>query len=118
MSHMKPAFDGCPPNWRAACDRADVTHQRLAGNEKLVGQHVPGADDELAFTGEALDQAAALRPHLQVILQDDRLAVALEWAAQLIAFPAGDDAIQQANQPVAVVLEGLIPLSVPVGAED
>ncbi len=96
----------------------DIAHQRLAGDEELVGQHIPGADDELAFSGEALDLAAALRPHLQVVFQDDRLAVALEGAAQLIALPAGDDPIQQANQPVAVVLEGLIPLTVPVSAED
>jgi len=101
---------------RDVTTEGDVAHQRFTGDEKLVGQNVPGAYDELALPGKTLDLAAALRPHLQVVFQDDRLAVGLEGAAQFIALPAGDDAIQQANQPVAVVLEGLIPLTVPVGA--
>jgi len=94
-----------------------VAHQRFTRDQELVRHGIPGPDDEPALAGALHDLLAALGAHLQVILQQDGLAVRLEGTFQLAGVPALQDAVHELDQAVTELLKGLVPLTVPVGAE-
>jgi len=57
-----------------------VTYQRLAAHEKLVGLQVPRTDLDAASACMASEVFLLLRANLQVVVQDDRLTVEHEVA--------------------------------------
>ncbi len=95
-----------------------IAYQRLPRYSELVWQYVPWTDDELSQLDQVLNQLAALRSNFQIILQDDGLAIRLEGTLQTVLFPARYNTVQETHQAETEVLEGLVPLAVPMGAED
>ena len=65
---------------RHAVAAKHVAHQRFAAGEELVGDHVPGPHGEPPFSHEARDRLSPVGAYLQVVLDQDRVAVEQEVA--------------------------------------
>ncbi len=104
------------------CRRADadleVAHRGLAADKKLVGEHVVGADEQAAGLNQPLDVGAAVRAHLQVVVQDDGLPVQDEVPVLGVPVQQVEELVQHAHQAHPERLEGLVPLAVPMGMGD
>src|SRR5919201_2683729 len=62
-----------------------VAYERLAADEQLVGEHVPWPCLEPSGREQRAQALLVLRAELDVVLQDDRLAVERERAERLVA---------------------------------
>ena len=103
---------------RHLAPEAEVPDNRLAGDDPLVRQHEPWADVELSIARVFFNLRAALGADLKIIIQDDRLAVGRERPAKFAGGQIIERPVHQVDEAAAVVLECLIPFTVPVGAED
>ena len=95
-----------------------VTHQGLGADQKLIGQDVPGADEQTAGLYKATEVFFFLRPHRQIVLDDDGLAVEHEMAVVRVAVQQAEQFVHQRHQPQPKLLESQIPFPVPVGVRD
>ncbi len=93
----------------------EVAHHRLRADQELVGQDVPGADGQAPLPDVAADVLLPLRPHLQVVLQHDGLPVEHEVAVVGIGIQQRQKLIHHFDQAKAELLEGQVPLAVPMG---
>jgi hypothetical protein len=110
-----------------ARDRADrLAHQPaeeqvadvgLAGRQQGVGLDVPGSDRDASLRAAPSELVPAAGPDLEVVLQHDGLAIEQEAVARVLGAQV-EDAIDQVDQTRAEVLEGPVPLAVPVGMAD
>src|SRR5690606_14832087 len=92
---------------------AQVAHERFAGDEEFIGEDIPRADADAAGLGQVGDRVAMLGTDLEVVLEDNGLAVTSEGALQAAIFVAFDEAVHQLDQPVTIVLERLVPFAIP-----
>ena len=95
-----------------------VADRRLAADEELVGQDVPGADLDAPRLDEAAEVRLALGPDLEVILEDDGLAVEHEEPVVRIGVHQRDQPVDEPDQLPAELLERPVPLAVPVSVRD
>jgi hypothetical protein len=90
-----------------------VADQRLAADQELVGERVPGADLDLSGLNGAVNALAVLGADRQVVLDNDRLAVEEEPEGR-VGLGQGQQVIPQIDQPGPEPLEWRVPLAVPV----
>ena len=96
----------------------EVADERLAADEDLVGQDVRGADLEAPGLQQRSQAILVLRPHLDVVLEHDGLSVEREGREGAIALERVQDAVDDRTQAQPELLEGQVPLAVPVGVRD
>ena len=99
---------------RDAVSDRQISHERFTADEELVGHDVPRADEQPARRDGTPHAAGLLRPHLEVILEHDRLAVEVVVRERRIAFEQIEHAIDQIDEPEAELLAREIPLAIPV----
>ena len=90
-----------------------VAHQRLGADEELVRQRVAGAGVDPPGPQQRAQAVLHLGPDLQVVLEQDRLPVEREPVLGP-GLERGDDLVDDLDQVDAEVLEGQVPLAVPV----
>ncbi len=95
----------------------EVADDRLAGDEELVHEHLPGADREPSLLDEPLDPPLGFGPDLQVVVDCRELAVEGE-AVALVCLHEVEQAVDEPDEPQAEALEREIPLAVPVRVRD
>jgi hypothetical protein len=96
----------------------EVADQRLPRDEPLVREDVPRPDEEPPVAHELRDPVALAGPHLEVIVEDDRLAVEREAAERGIAVEDLEQAVHEAHEAVAELLVRRVPLAVPMGVRN
>ena len=79
----------------------EVAHQRLAARQRLVRNDVPRPDEQLPLLHDALDILEAVGPHLQVVLERDRVAVEHEMLVAGIAVEDVEQHVEQPDEPHA-----------------
>ena len=100
------------------CDPTlQVTNEGLAADQELIGQGVPGADLDLPAADRTLESRSRLGSDLQVIIDDDRLAVHQETKVR-IRFRQGEQLIPERHELRAKRLEWLVPFAVPMRVRD
>jgi hypothetical protein len=85
---------------------------------RTIGEDIPRADIDLPLAGEGGDLFAVFGADLEVILHDDGLAVGREGALEPTGVESVDQAIHELHEPIAVILEGFVPFTIPMGTED
>jgi hypothetical protein len=103
---------------RDAMAAQEIAHQRLAARERFIGDDVPGPGGQAAFAHVALDQRATVGAHLEVVLDQDGVAVEHEVAVLRIASEDVEEQIEEADEARAVALVGEVPLAIPVRVGD
>ena len=93
---------------------AKVAHVRLARDEELVGQRVPGAEREPPGLVEGRDPLALVGADLEVVVDHGELAVELEVGERAVALEAGQEVVEQLDELHPEQGIGLVPLAVPV----
>ncbi len=101
-----------------ANSQSEVAHERFAADQEHIRHHVPGPDQESAFADASPYFFLALRPHLQVVLEHDCLTVEMEERELRIGCHPIEHPVDEIDQPRAILLEGQIPLAVPVCVGD
>ena len=92
-----------------------VPDERLAADQKLVGHHVPRADEDAAIFNRLPQPRLLLRPDLEIVLEDDRLAVEMEVLVAGIGVEQIEQPIDERHEPEPELFVGEVPLAVPVG---
>src|SRR5688572_27740801 len=64
-----------PQRTQGTSPRKQIPHQRFAARNQLVGEHEPGPRLELSVSERRGELRGALRPNLQVVLEDYSLSV-------------------------------------------
>ena len=101
-----------------AAAEQEVADERLAADEDLVGQDVRRADLEAPVVEQRLQASLVLRPHLEVVLEHDRLPVERERRERGVAFERVEDAVDDRAETQPEDLEGEVPLAIPVRVRD
>ena len=109
-------LDAEPPADAAA--EQEVADERLAADEDLVRQDVRRADLEAPGLEQRAQPALVLRPHLDVVLEHDRLPVERERGEGRVALERVEDAVDDRAEPQPERLERQVPLAVPVRVRD
>jgi hypothetical protein len=92
-----------------------IAEERFAADQKFVGQDVPRTKADAAALHQALEPGSAFGTNLEIVGDDDGLAVEVEVREGGVAFEQVDEAIHQPYQAQAELLERLVPLAIPVG---
>ena len=90
----------------------------LARGKVLVLQDVPRAHVDAAVANELCEAVPHVGLDLQVVVDDDVLAVHVVVGIVGVLFHDVDEGVEQLHEVHAVLLEGQVPLSVPVGVGD
>jgi hypothetical protein len=96
----------------------EVAHDRLAGDEELVHEHVPRADRDPSGGVEAAYQLRRLRPHGQVVVHHRQLAVEQEVPVRRVVLEGGEEPVEELDEALSEGREGGVPLPIPVGVGD
>ena len=96
----------------------EVADQRLAGDQKLIGHDIPGADFEPPAGDGGGEPGSPLRMDFGDVVEHDGLPVEDEVAVLRLLFQQIQNPAREGEQPFAVDLPGLIPLPVPVGGAE
>ena len=95
-----------------------VPHERLTAGQRHVWDFVPGPDSEPTVLDDALDLGAAVRTDVQVVLDQDRVAVQQEVFVLGVAIEDLQQQVEEADEARAVALVRKVPLAVPVRVGD
>jgi hypothetical protein len=95
----------------------EVPDQRLARDEELVHEDLPRPDRQPALADQALDPGPSGRPDLEVVVDRCNLAVERE-SEPLVRLHRVEELVDQLDETHPEHLEGLVPLTVPVGVGD
>ena len=101
-----------------AAAEQEVADERLASHEDLVRQDVRRAGLEPAGVEQRLQPSRVLRPHLDVVLEHDRLPVERERREGRVAFERVQDAVDDRAETQPEDLERQVPLAIPVRVRD
>src|SRR6185369_11609408 len=91
-----------------------VADQRLAADEKLVGHYVPRTDENAALFNRLPQPRLLLRPDLEVVLEDDGLAVEMEILVVGIGIEQIEQPIDERDEPEAELFVREVPLTIPM----
>jgi hypothetical protein len=100
---------------RAAQAELQIAHDRLAGHHELVHEDHPRSHRQATGGGEALESIRRLGPDLEVVVDDDGLAVEQEPGVAQVPLEEREQLVEQADEPGPEHLERRVPLAVPVG---
>ena len=95
----------------------EVADDRLAADEELVDERLPGADREAACLHERPDPILSLGPDLKVVVDRRQLPVVRE-APTLVSLVQLEHLVDDVHERDAKGLERAIPLPIPVGVRD
>src|SRR2546421_12064927 len=76
-----------------------VADKRLATWQELVGNDVPGADEQLSLLYQPLDVIESFGPDLEVVLERDRVPVEHEMLVFALGVEQIDQLIEQSYEP-------------------
>ena len=92
-----------------------VAEGGFRADQELVGQDVPGSDEDTPIADVLAQVGFASGAHEQVIVQDDGLTVEHKVCVAFIMLQNVQQAVNQVDKFQAKLLEGEIPFPVPVG---
>jgi hypothetical protein len=95
----------------------EIADDRLAVDEVLVDERLPGADREPPRLNERANPSLCLGPDLEVVVDGRQLAVERE-AQALVALELVEDVVDDVDERDAEGLERAVPLPVPVRVRD
>ncbi len=87
---------------------------RLGADEEHIRQDMPGTDDNPSTLDVTPELLFALRTHLEIILQYDRLSIQHKVLEINIIVQDVKQTIDKMDQPQPKLLKGLIPFPVPM----
>ena len=96
----------------------EVADMGLRADQEHVGQDVPGADQDAAALHVLAQDGFLFGAHVQVIIEDDGLPIEHEVLEAGVFFQPLQQAIHQVDELEAELLEGLVPLAVPMGVRN
>src|SRR5437899_6390610 len=96
----------------------EIANERLAADEDLVRQHVRRPDLEASCIEQPSQPCLVLRPHLEVVLEHDRLPVERERRKRRVTFERVEDAVDDHAEAQPELLERQVPLTIPVRVRD
>ncbi len=99
-----------------ACQQ--VANMRFGTHEEHIGQDMPGTDQNAPIADMFPQRIFRFGPHEQVIVKCDRLPVEHEVFVIAISGKNVEQAVHKVNKFKAELLEGAIPLAVPVSMAD
>ena len=92
-----------------------ISDKGLRAHQELIWQHVPGTDEQPALLNLFPDVGLTFGSNLQVIFDCDGVPIQHEVAVAGIACQDIQQPVHQGDQTNSELLEGLVPLAVPVG---
>src|SRR4030095_7733920 len=92
----------------------EIEYDRLAAHEKLVGHHIPRADQDAPSLDGATDPVFLLGPNLEVILEHDRLPIEMKVGVRRVGVEQVEQPIDESDEPQAELLVGEITLAIPM----
>jgi hypothetical protein len=95
-----------------------VAHHGLARDHELVHQDHPRPDGEPARRREALQRCTRVRPHLQIVVDDDGLAVEHEARVRRVRLEDRQQCVEKLDETQTERLERVVPLAVPMRVRD
>ena len=101
------------PLTRRASDQ-QVADEGLATHQQLVGKDVARPDLEAAGRQQRSQPPLVLGASIEVVLEDDRLAVERERGEARVLFEHFDQLVDDRREPELELLEGQVPLAIPV----
>ena len=108
-----------PPNAGGALEaELEVADDRLAGDEELVHEDVPGPHGEPAGGREAAEALLGLGPDREVVVDHRHLPVEQEVGVRRVGLEPGEQVVEQVDQPQPEGLERRVPLAIPVGVRN
>ena len=93
-----------------------VADERLATRDQLVGKHVPRTRFQAAVTQECRELGGTFGPHLQIVLEQDGLAI--EQEALAVCRGIIEQLVDELYQPLSESLRFVIPLAIPMRVGD
>jgi len=114
IQHVEPS----PEPLRVGGAELQVTHQRLAGGDQLVGQDVPRPQLEPSGLDERLELRLPLRTGAQIVGDEHRLTVEQETAVTRVGLEPLEQVVQRGDEPRLERGARQIPLAVPVRVRD
>src|SRR5689334_16463914 len=103
-----------PPQYSPA--EEEIANERFAARYQLVGEDVPRARLETPALQQGREFADALRANVEIILDDDSLAV--EQKALITRRRIVEQVVDEGNETLTETNEGMIPLAIPVRVRD
>ena len=91
-----------------------VAHDRLARDEELVHEDVPGSTREPPGGGQPAQALLVLGSHLEIVVDHRHLAVEEEAGVGRVGLHRREQMVDELDQPQAEGLERRVPLPVPV----
>ncbi len=108
-----------PAEGRAPSDAGlQVADDRLARDEELVHEDVPGPDGEPPGCGQGTQALFVLGPDGQVVIDDRHLPIEQELGEGRVTLEQVEQAVDETDQFQPEGLERVVPLTVPVGVGD
>ena len=102
---------GCSELAERRAPRQQISHERFAGGNQLVGEHVPRSRLERPVSQPRTELVATLGPHLEIVLEHDRLSVKQEWCD---VFSIVEQCVNQGHEALPKSAHWVIPLAVPM----
>ena len=103
---------------RAPQAELEVADDRLARDHELVHEDHPRPHRQAAGGGQAAQRLGRLGPYLEVVVDDDGLAVEQETGVAQVALEEGEELVEQPDEPGPEHLERRVPLPVPMRVRD
>src|SRR5262249_26305489 len=91
-----------------------IANQRLAADEKLVGQHTPRPNGETVRPDALPQQRATLGTNLEIGLEADGLSIEVEMAERRVGGDERQETLHQPHEANPKFLERLVPFAIPV----
>ena len=96
----------------------EVADDRLAGDEELVHEDIPGPHGEPAVRCEVTEATLGLGPDREVVVDHGHLPIEQEVGIGRVGLEPGEEVVEHLHQPQPERLERRVPLAIPVGVRD
>lgn len=87
----------------------------FGAHQKFIGQNIPGADEELSLPNEFPELFPFFGTNFRIILENYRLSIQGEGVVVSLAGKNREEMVYKFHQVKPEGLEGLVPLSIPMG---
>ena len=91
-----------------------VADDSLGGDQKLIGQDVPGTNQDPVILNVFLQARKVAHAHLQVILKNDGLSVQHEMQICRVGVEQGQEVVNQVHQLQPELLKSFVPFPIPM----
>ncbi len=113
VRHVAHLLDGTEPDTHRLAHE-QIARVRLGADQKLVRQHIPRSDDQLALLDQRADAGRFPGPDRQVVLQDHRLPVQQKVLERRLPLERVEHPVHDLRQFHPEPVDAEIPLPVPV----